>query len=270
MDTYTESSGVDSSPDMNSSVELPSPDARCVVMPRKLTFGLSPDADYRRAGLTVSPRKQPSVSPPYRKVRALRLFDSPATPKTILQKSKFVKALGGVNAAAKDGDVLAKPIDGTLGAAASVICEKPRAVPLHRNYENVLPPANVNPFTPPGMFMRTKKRTRSGQDNNDNVLNASLPVAFACNRINQQQSAAAAPLRASFGHFGQVQKPPVSGGGDVLKPLEDDYGEVRQAPKRLALQDSNISRYEKEFVELSLLGVGEFGLVYQCLNRFRH
>ncbi|XP_039440191.1 wee1-like protein kinase [Culex pipiens pallens] len=277
MDTYTESSGVDSSPDMNSSVELPSPpDARCVVMPRKLTFGLSPDgnsnggggntADYRRAGLTVSPRKQPSVSPPYRKVRALRLFDSPATPKTILQKSKFGKTLG----AAGGGDVLAKPIDGTT--TGSLICEKPRAVPLHRNYENVLPPANVNPFTPPGMFMRTKKRTRSGQDNNnDNGLNVSLPVAFACNRINQQQptaAVAAAPHRASFGHFGQVQKPPAaSGGGDVLKPLEDDYGEVRQAPKRLALQDSNISRYEKEFVELSLLGVGEFGLVYQCLNR---
>uniref|UniRef100_A0A1Q3EZR2 Wee1-like protein kinase n=1 Tax=Culex tarsalis TaxID=7177 RepID=A0A1Q3EZR2_CULTA len=272
MDNYTESSGVDSSPDMNSSVELPSPpDARCTVMPRKLTFGLSPDgssngaADFRRAGLTVSPRKQPSVSPPYRKVRALRLFDSPATPKTILQKSKFVKAHGA------GGDVLAKPIDGTGSTTTgSMFCEKPRAVPLHRNYENVLPPANVNPFTPPGMFMRTKKRTRSGQDNNnDNGLNVSLPVAFACNRINQQPAAAAAaPHRASFGHFGQVQKPPAaSGGGDVLKPLEDDYGEVRQAPKRLALQDSNISRYEKEFVELSLLGVGEFGLVYQCLNR---
>ena len=44
-------------------------------------------------------------------------------------------------------------------------------------------------------------------------------------------------------------------------------GEVCQAPKRLALQDSNITRYEKKFVELSLLGVGEFGLVHQCINR---
>lgn len=70
-----------------------------------------------------------------------------------------------------------------------------------------------------------------------------------------------------------------------------------QAPKRLALQDSNLPRYEKEFVELSLTGtwsmetiffksnfvialtfplpficlivpgVGEFGVVHQCLNR---
>jgi len=48
---------------------------------------------------------------------------------------------------------------------------------------------------------------------------------------------------------------------------DDETNEFRQAPKRLALQESNITRYEKEFVELKLLGVGEFGLVYQCLNR---
>lgn len=48
---------------------------------------------------------------------------------------------------------------------------------------------------------------------------------------------------------------------------DEDLNEFRQAPKRLALQDSNISRYEKEFVEIKLLGEGEFGLVYQCLNR---
>ncbi|XP_055636325.1 wee1-like protein kinase [Toxorhynchites rutilus septentrionalis] len=254
MDNYTESSGVDSSPDMNSSLELPSPD-RSIVMPRKLTFGLSPEnGDYRRPALTVSPRKQPSVSPPYRKVRALRLFDSPATPKTIIQKStsKFMKTL--VNASIKEPDVLAKPIESN-----GLMCEKPRAVPLHRNYENVLPPANVNPFTPPGMFMRTKKRTRSGLDGHDTLLNTSVPTVFPCNKINQPST------RQSFGYF-QTQK----NFNDSLKSsalLEEELGEERQAPKRLALQDSNISRYEKEFIELMLLGEGEFGLVYQCLNR---
>lgn len=257
MDNYTESSGVDSSPDLNSSVELPSPD-RSIVMPRKLTFGLSPEndplgSDYRRAALAVSPRKQPSISPPYRKVRALRLFDSPATPKTIIQKStsKFMKALG--NVPSKESD-LAKPID-TNGV---VINEKPRAVPLHRNYENLIPSANVNPFTPPGMFMRTKKRMRSGMDGSETVLNSSFPTVFPSNKVNQQPS-----VRQSFGYFQKSCN-------DSLKTsslLEDDYAEVRQAPKRLALQDSNISRYEKEFLELTLLGVGEFGLVYQCINR---
>lgn len=252
MDNYTESSGVDSSPDMNSSVELPSPDRS--VMPRKLTFGLSPEndhigVDYRRATLNVSPRKQQSISPPYRKVRALRLFDSPATPKTIIQKStsKFMKAIG--NAPYPP----AKPLD-TNGA---VVYEKPRAVPLHRNYDNLLPSANVNPFTPPGMFMRTKKRIRSGLESGEAQLNSSFPTILPCNKINQQ------PLRQSFGYF---QKSCI----ESLKTtslLEDDFAETHQAPKRLALQDSNISRYEKEFVELSLLGVGEFGLVYQCVNR---
>ncbi|XP_058446747.1 wee1-like protein kinase [Malaya genurostris] len=258
MDIYTESSGVDSSPDMNSSVELPSPD-RSAVLPRKLTFGVSPDGDnldedYRRAVLTVSPRKQPSVSPPYRKVRALRLFDSPATPKTIIQKStsKFMKPLTTV--ATKDTELLAKPIDGNRS-----IYEKPKAVPLHRSCDNMISSANVNPFTPPGMFIRTKKRTRSGQDGNDNLLSTSFPIVIPCSNVNQP------PTRQSWGFF-QTQKMV----NDTLRTsslLENDYGEIRQAPKRLALQDSNISRYEKEFLQLSLLGVGEFGEVYKCINR---
>lgn len=51
--------------------------------------------------------------------------------------------------------------------------------------------------------------------------------------------------------------------------LADDNGADMewQAPKRLALQDSDIPRYKKEFVELSLIGEGEFGMVYKCLNR---
>ncbi|XP_065084148.1 wee1-like protein kinase [Ochlerotatus camptorhynchus] len=257
MDNYTESSGGDSSPDMNSSVELPSPD-RSIVMPRKLTFGLSPEndhlaGDYHRATLNVSPRKQQSISPPYRKVRALRLFDSPATPKTIIQKStsKFMKTLA--NVPSNDLDSLVKPFD----ANGTIIHEKPRAVPLHRNYDNLIPSANVNPFTPPGMFMRTKKRMRSGLEGGETQLNSSFPSIFPCNKVNQP------PLRQTFGYFQRSCN-------ESLKStslLEDDFGEIHQAPKRLALQDSNISRYEKEFLELSLLGVGEFGLVYQCVNR---
>ena len=104
--------------------------------------------------------------------------------------------------------------------------------------------------------MRTKKRTRSGQHGNDNRLNSRFPAGFSSNRINIQQQS----QRQSHGFF-PTQKP----GADGLRTsslLEDDSGEVRQAPKRFALQDLNITRYEKEFVELSLLGVGELELVY--------
>ena len=78
---------------------------------------------------TVSPRKQPSVSPPYRKVRGLWLLDSPATPKTIIQKStsKFMKSF--TNSTTREANLLAKPIEGN----GQAIYEKPRAVPLHRN-----------------------------------------------------------------------------------------------------------------------------------------
>ena len=44
--------------------------------------------------------------------------------------------------------------------------------------------------------------------------------------------------------------------------LEDEH-----FSKRVALEESNISRYNKEFVELELIGVGQFGSVHKCLNR---
>lgn len=33
------------------------------------------------------------------------------------------------------------------------------------------------------------------------------------------------------------------------------------------LQESNISRYNKEFHEVCLIGSGQFGSVYKCINR---
>lgn len=39
-----------------------------------------------------------------------------------------------------------------------------------------------------------------------------------------------------------------------IQLLDDESCDIRQAPKRLALQDSNISRYEKEFMELDEIG----------------
>lgn len=65
----------------------------------------------------------------------------------------------------------------------------------------------------------------------------------------------------------------------LSEPCEDDGekeaagidGSVReihhQAPKRLALHDTNISRFKREFMQVSVIGVGEFGVVFQCVNR---
>jgi wee1-like protein kinase len=84
-----------------------------------------------------------SVSPPYKRVRALRLFDSPATPKTLLEKCS-----------------LPTPSTPTPRSRLFSRIEKPKG--LACAYPKVdKPSANVNPFTPNGMLLMSKKRTRS-------------------------------------------------------------------------------------------------------------
>ncbi|XP_059616749.1 wee1-like protein kinase [Phlebotomus argentipes] len=240
MEICTESSGVDTSPDMNSSADL-TPDR--MPHPRKLFFGSSPESgnNISQSNLILSPKKDVSMSPPYRKVRALRLFDTPATPKTILKKLSVSEARN----AAKDPDrsrgeadfmdVLARPIDYHSSSTPLQLDRvRPRVMPLHLHnlsFDQKRPSANINPFTPDGMLMKTKKRTRFELSENHNH---SLPPRLGCDG----------------GRFS-----------------DDDSYEMRQAPKRLALQDTNISRYEREFVQLSLIGAGEFGHVFKCLNR---
>lgn len=48
---------------------------------------------------------------------------------------------------------------------------------------------------------------------------------------------------------------------------EDSDSELEQPTKRVALQESNIPRYYQEFHEVCLIGTGEFGSVYKCINR---
>ena len=37
--------------------------------------------------------------------------------------------------------------------------------------------------------------------------------------------------------------------------------------QKLALRESNISRYKEEFHEVCVVGSGSFGTVYKCINR---
>lgn len=79
-------------------------------------------------------------SPPYKRVRALRLFDTPATPKTILEKCN---ALHLQTPAPRSR--FFRPVE-------------KRGTP---NLTADKPAANLNPFTPSGMLLVSKKRTRS-------------------------------------------------------------------------------------------------------------
>ncbi|XP_017479887.1 PREDICTED: wee1-like protein kinase [Rhagoletis zephyria] len=214
--------------ELNSSVEMRSPSPICNIQPRRLRFAsphldeeLQKKSDPIQTRSSASESGTLSVSPPYRKVRALRLFDTPATPKTILQKSRNHLSTAVAADVASKGEIV----------------ERPRSLPLHnRILDNFQPQrANVNPFTPDNFLARTKKRCRT-QFGRDNLSNQSLQIF-----LNSEE--------------------------DKTDNEGDGNSEVLQAPKRLALQDTNISRYQKEFLEISLIGIGEFGLVYQCLNR---
>jgi len=51
---------------------------------------------------------------------------------------------------------------------------------------------------------------------------------------------------------------------DVIEAETEVYGNTT---KKFPLRETNISRYEAEFVELELIGTGQFGSVFKCLNR---
>jgi len=92
-------------------------------------------------------------SPPYKRVRALRLFDSPTTPKTLIEKS-----------------VLQTPIPSRCSRFFTL--EKPKPSKISPSYQNKFekPAANVNPFTPTGMLITAKKRSRSKRSLNGYVF----------------------------------------------------------------------------------------------------
>lgn len=102
------------------------------------------------AGIKIPARESGSSqklasSPPYKRVRALRLFDSPTTPKTLIEKS-----------------VLHTPLPSRHARLFSL--EKPRPCSYQTKPEK--PAANVNPFTPSGMLLTARKRTRSKRNLN--------------------------------------------------------------------------------------------------------
>lgn len=105
--------------------------------------------------------------------------------------------------------------------------------------------------------MRNNKRSRTTFLRESTGFNYSMPDISNNNKDTTNKN-----RRSVASLFSNYVDPETS-----LSCMDEDINEVNQAPKRLALQDSNISRYEKEFVELASIGVGEFGLVYKCLNR---
>ncbi|XP_030376960.1 wee1-like protein kinase [Scaptodrosophila lebanonensis] len=204
--------------------------------PRKLRFA---DDDFDKDDLQDSPQQKkkwkdaPAISPPYQKVRALRLFDTPATPKTIL-KTSTTSNCNHLSAAAA-------AVNATLRDEVFRTTERPRSLPLHNRSMQPQDTANVNPFTPDSLMAHNKKRCRT-QIGRENLTVHSVQKFLLSDRSDDDA----------------VWLP---NEGDPMREIH------QQAPKRLALHDTNISRFKREFMQVSLIGVGEFGVVFQCVNR---
>lgn len=146
-------------------------------------------------------------------------MDTPATPKTLLQK---IQASQSKDSSDDDDYFLGGGDKRAQGAptAHAVVPPMPRPVPVHHPVLSVCNQANVNPFTPDGMLMKSKKRAR-----------------FDANVLLHQQNPFSPHPRSAFDLTSRF-----SNTSSVGDEEEEDQLENYQAPKRLALQDTNISR----------------------------
>lgn len=140
-----------------------------VFSPRKVTRASSASMMIR-GECEVSPQAMVVSSPPYKKIRALRLFDSPATPKTLLQKCTTTDSSSGGRAQLRSRLFLArqKTLVSTSNQAATP------STPQQQYHQQKVDEgkcttkevANINPFTPTGMLLSSRKRTRSRKTTN--------------------------------------------------------------------------------------------------------
>lgn len=106
--------------------------------------------------------------------------------------------------------------------------------------------------------MRNKKRTRP---DDSEVLNKTVPSLSSrfSSKTDLFTKSLVSNSNRSFTNNNHITASPLC--------YDEKNNEFIQAPKRLALQDYNVIRYEKEFCQMKELGVGEFGVVHLCLNR---
>ncbi|KAK7083113.1 Mitosis inhibitor protein kinase wee1 [Halocaridina rubra] len=192
------------------------------------------------------------VSPPYKKIRALRLFDSPATPKTILLKSTedghshSSSASSVVRPHSRTRLFPSSRTRNSVSSWNSAVTPSPPAAlqssfssGSSNNKGRTKQVANINPFTPSGMLLSTRKRTRSRREHETSKGETEIPVDMDTSLDECCCD-------------------------DSCDEYEDEIG---RPTKRLAMHEANVSRYNHEFLELSLIGQGEFGGVYKCRHR---
>ena len=182
-----------------------------------------------------SPNSSFCQSPPslQRGLLALRLFDTPHTPKTLTRNFKRI-------ASNSKKETVEEPCH-------NAVCpESPKSNKFSRSrlknklnksrnqHANTDPRpesksivyANINPFTPSPSIVRAKKM----RPDSDCEMSPTDPM--------------------------------------LSDGEEDSETELLGKPtKKLELRQTNNARYDAEFVELGKIGTGQFGSVYKCLNR---
>ncbi|CAH2101668.1 unnamed protein product [Euphydryas editha] len=185
------------------------------IVPRKLDF--SSLDDFESSLLGDSSTVPASASPPYKRVKALKLFDSPHTPKTLLEKC---------------------------------------STPSHHPPRSRLFPPKIN--APTGMPSGSSHHLHPPSDE-DSALGSLPPDEFDDTRSSKRPLANINPFTPDGQALNKKKR--------ALSKTPSTWGDVTPEQPAKRLRESNISRYNVEFVELGVIGRGQFGRVTRCVNK---
>lgn len=225
--------------DNNSDSSFSSP-IRCGT---KILIPSSKPSPASSSGISsCSPMQSPPDTPPHtRKLRALTLFDTPSTPKTLLRKMQNTDPLSPVP----------KPhFSESEAHATPVPPPSPSGAGKSRSRLQLL--RSTAPYSPDAdndIIIRrsaSSQRTRSRFRNDVPTPSVNVNPFTPDNRPNSKRSRT---RNRSL----------------TLDNMDEDEGTI--PAKRMHLRENNISRYQQEFHELGKIGDGEFGSVYKCVNR---
>lgn len=177
--------------------------------------------------------KTPKFSPPYKRIRALRLFNNDAhhNPKALRNSSscstslysKFLQVSPSLDGSRNEQNI----------TSAESHHDNSFNTSLNRSRDLSLPSVNINPFSPEGVQLSASQK-----------------------RSYQQ---------LSLLHNGS---PELNTSRTSENSLELDISNNSTSScNRRELRSSNISRYHEEFHYVELIGTGQFASVYKCINR---
>ncbi|XP_078000300.1 wee1-like protein kinase 1-A [Glandiceps talaboti] len=186
------------------------------------TSSPSPDSDFE----FKRPTAVPDTPIPHKRMRNLRLYDTPHTPNTLLKRATTSKGTPETK----------RNLIGALFSGANRDSEKRRPLTAPRVQKKHT--ANVNPFTPDALGNVSKKRTRADlrtvldSDSEDEEFdgfflgNPSKKVALRENNISRYNEEFVEICKIGSGEFGSVYK--------CINRLDGCYYAIKKSKKPIA------------------------------------